>query len=44
MGYMFDILTKEDLDNEGIAKDLEQILRTVPSFFDIMLSQIMMLS
>jgi len=38
MGYMYDILDKEALDNEGIAKDLELILRTVPSFFDIMLS------
>ena len=38
MGYMFDIIQDEDLKNEGIAKDLEQILRTVPSFFDIMLS------
>lgn len=44
MGHMFDILDKEDLANEGIAKDLEQILRSVPSFFDIMLSQIMMLA
>ena len=33
-----------DLANEGIAQDLEKILRTVPSFFDIMLSQIMMLA
>jgi len=38
MGYMYDILDKDALDNEGIAKDLELILRTVPSFFDIMLS------
>ena len=44
MGYMLDIIDKKDLDNEGIAKDLEMILRTVPSYFDIMLQQIMMLS
>jgi hypothetical protein len=44
MGYMLDIIDKKDLENEGIAKDLEQILRTVPSYFDIMLQQIMMLS
>jgi hypothetical protein len=44
MGYMYDIIDKKDLDNEGIAKDLELILRTVPSYFDIMLQQIMMLS
>jgi hypothetical protein len=45
MGYMYDIIEKKDLlENEGIAKDLEFILRTVPSYFDIMLQQIMMMS
>ena len=44
MGYMYNIIEKKDLDNEGIAKDLEQILRTVPSYFDIMLQQVMMMS
>lgn len=44
MGYMYNIIEKRDLDNEGIAKDLEQILRTVPSYFDIMLQQVMMMS
>ena len=42
-GFYYDVdmssrIQDEDLKNEGIAKDLEQILRTVPSFFDIMLS------
>jgi len=45
MGYMYGIIEKKDLlENEGIAKDLEIILRTVPSYFDIMLQQIMMMS
>jgi hypothetical protein len=44
MGYMYNIIEKKDLENEGIAKDLEQILRTVPSYFDIILQQIMMMS
>jgi len=44
MGYMHDILSKEDLADEGIKKDLEQILRAIPSYIDIMLSQTMMLS
>jgi len=44
MGYMYNIIEKKDLDNEGIAKDLEKILRTVPSYFDIMLQQVMMMS
>lgn len=44
MGYMYNIIEKSHLENEGIAQDLEKILRTVPSFFDIMLQQIMMLS
>jgi hypothetical protein len=44
MGHMLNLLEDQDLKNEGIANDLEQILRTVPSYFDIMLSQIMMLA
>jgi len=38
VGYMHDLLSDEDLQNEGIKKDLELILRTIPSYFDIMLS------
>jgi len=38
MGHMLNLLEDVDLKNEGIAADLEQILRTVPSYFDIMLS------
>lgn len=44
MGYMYGIIEEEDQKSVGIAEDLEKILRTVPSFFDIMLAQIMMLS
>jgi len=44
VGYMHDILNSDDLSNEGIKKDLENILRTIPSYFDIMLSQTMVLA
>ena len=38
MGYMYNILVDEDMKNEGIKKDLEDILRAIPSYIDIMLS------
>jgi len=38
MGYMYDILKDEDVANEGIKQDLENILRAIPSYIDIMLS------
>jgi len=44
MGYMHDILVKEDTDIETIRDDLEKILRSIPSYIDIMLSQTMALS
>jgi hypothetical protein len=44
MGYMFDLLEESDLQNEGIKQDLENILKTIPSFFDIMLTQTMTLA
>jgi len=44
MAHMYSALEPSDLANEGISNDLEKILRTVPSFFDILLSQIMMLA
>jgi hypothetical protein len=44
MGYMYNILEKEDLEIETISKDLECILRSIPSYIDIMLSQTMALS
>jgi len=44
MGYMYNILEKEDLEIETISKDLETILRSIPSYIDIMLSQTMALS
>ena len=44
MGYMYNLIEDQDLKNEAIAKDLEQILKTIPSYFDIMLQQTMMLS
>lgn len=44
VGYMHDILNSDDLSNAGIKQDLENILRTIPSYFDIMLSQTMVLA
>lgn len=44
MGYMYGLLTEEDLNIESIKIDLENILRAIPSFIDIMLSQTMMLA
>jgi len=44
MGYMYGLLKDEDMDLEGIKQDLEDILRSIPSYMDIMLSQTMMLS
>lgn len=44
MGYMYNILEKEDKEIETISKDLEIILRSIPSYIDIMLSQTMALS
>merc|ERR1719284_367371 len=44
MGYMYDILEKQDTDIETINNDLEVILRSIPSYIDIMLSQTMALS
>ena len=38
------LLTDEDYANEGLKKDLELILRSIPSYMDIMLTQTMMLS
>ena len=43
-GYMYDLIADADLQNEGIKKDLEYILKTLPSFLDIMLQQAMMLA
>jgi hypothetical protein len=44
MGYMYGIMGDEEHQMEGIAEDLEKILRAIPSYIDIMLSQTMMLS
>ncbi len=44
MAYMYDILSEEDKANPGIAQDIDTILRSIPSYIDIMLSQTMMLS
>lgn len=41
---MNNILTDGDLESEGLKKDLETILRAIPSYMDIMLTQTMMLS
>ena len=44
MAYMYKLFKDEDKDNEAIQKDLEEILRAIPSYIDIMLSQTMALS
>jgi len=44
MAYMYDILSEEDKAEPGIAQDIDTILRAIPSYIDIMLSQTMMLS
>jgi len=44
MAYMYDLLTEEQKSQGEIAKDIDQILRSIPSYIDIMLSQTMMLS
>jgi len=38
MGYMYDILEERDTNIETISNDLEVILRSIPSYIDIMLS------
>jgi len=43
-GHMLKLLTEEDLAIESVRNDLETILRAIPSFMDIMLSQTMMLA
>jgi hypothetical protein len=44
MAHMHNLLTDEEKQNSDIAPDLDKILRTIPSYIDIMLSQTMMLS
>lgn len=44
MAYMYDLLTDEQKEQGEISKDIDQILRAIPSYVDIMLSQTMMLS
>jgi hypothetical protein len=41
---MNNLLTEEDFANEGLKADLELILKSIPSYMDIMLTQTMMLS
>jgi len=38
MGYMYNILEEQDTNIETISNDLEVILRSIPSYIDIMLS------
>lgn len=38
VGYMYNLLKDEDLQNENIKKDLEAILKAFPSYMDIMLT------
>ena len=41
MGYMYDILEDSDLKVGSIGDDLDLILRSIPSFMDILLQQTM---
>lgn len=41
---MNNLLTDADMANEGLKKDLETILKAIPSYMDIMLMQTMMLA
>jgi hypothetical protein len=44
MGHMYNLLKEEDKNNASVKQDLENILKAIPSFLDIMLSQTMMLA
>lgn len=44
MGYMYDILEEKDYEIDTLNSDLETILRAIPSYIDIMLSQTMALA
>lgn len=44
MGYMYNILEDKDYEIDTLQKDLECILRSIPSYIDIMLSQTMALA
>ena len=44
VGYMNGLLTDEDNKMKGLKKDLELILKSIPSYMDIMLTQTMMLA
>lgn len=41
---MYGFLTEDDLKLEELSSGLETILRSIPSYIDIMLEQTMMLS
>ena len=36
---MYNLIEKKDLQNEGIVKDLEKILKIVPSYLEIIQEQ-----
>lgn len=44
MGYMYDLFEEEDYKLETVKEDLEIILRAIPSYMDIMLTQTMSLA
>lgn len=37
-------MNEEELNNQGIKEDLEKVLKTIPSYFDIILMNIMQLA
>lgn len=41
---MFEVMNEEELNNQGIKEDLEKVLKTIPSYFDIILMNIMQLA
>lgn len=44
VGYMNGLLTDDDYKMESLKKDLEVIMKSIPSYMDIMLTQTMMLA
>jgi hypothetical protein len=44
MSYMYNLISEKDYENEGINKSMEQIIRHVPNYMEVMLGETMKLS
>ena len=44
MGHMYDLLDEKAINDPGLKEDLERILKTVPSYIEVMLTQTMALA